>query len=229
MKNVWLAGALALAVLGGAGCGLLRGGTARGPEPRWEDSAPYPGAPAATNVATDEQKEKQVNQLAGETNETVTAAYRLKVGDVVNIIIRAPAAENFEMAIDENGNIKLPYIDTVPAVGLTPTELEARIKRTYLDKKIFRMMTVNVFVPLRSYFVRGEVRSPGRFPLTTGMTLLQAVVTAGGFTEYADERDVRVIRGERRMRYSIREIEAHPEKDMAIEAGDVIVVTRRFL
>lgn len=229
MKNIWFMGALALALVGGAGCGLLRGGAAPGPEPRWEDSAPYPNAPAPGSADEQKEKEKQVERLATETNETATAAYRLKVGDVVSIIIRAPAAETFEMAIDENGDIKLPYVDTVPAVGLTPTELEARIKRTYLDKKIFRMLTVNVYVPLRSYFVRGEVRAPGRFPLTTGMTLLQVVVTAGGFTEFADERDVRIIRGDRRLRYSIREIEAHPEKDVEIEAGDVIIVTRRFL
>ncbi|MBP7276147.1 MAG: polysaccharide export protein [Kiritimatiellae bacterium] len=200
-----------------SGCGLFRGGDSAGPQPRWEETPPY--------EAAEQQKEQEVEKLA---QEVPSGVYRLKVGDVVSIIIRSPAAENFEMAIDENGQIKLPYIDTVPAVGLTPTELESRIKRTYLDKKIFRMVTVNVFVPLRSYFVRGEARSPGRFPLTAGMTLVQAIATAGGFTEFADQNDVRVIRGERRLRYSVRKMEANPEEDIAIEAGDVIVVTRKI-
>lgn len=199
------------------GCGLFRGRDGAALQPRWEDVSPY--------ASVDEQKEKEVEKLA---QEAPAGVYRLKIGDVVSIVIRSPAAETFEMAIDENGNIKLPYIDTVPAVGLTPTELEARIKRTYLDKKIFRMVTVNVFVPLRSYFVRGEVRNPGRFPLTSGMTLVQAIATAGGFTEFADQNDVRVVRGERRLRHSVRKMEANPEEDIAVEAGDVIIVTRRF-
>jgi protein involved in polysaccharide export with SLBB domain len=223
----WIPALLAVAWLVlGVGCGTrspVRPGGAAMPELRWEgDVGAEEGAGAQA------AKEREVERLAREMSESPTAVYRLKIGDVVSIAIRTPQAENFEMAIDENGNIKLPYIDIVSAVGLTPAELESRIKRAYIEGQIYKMVTVNVFVPLRSYFVRGEVRQPGRFPLTTGMTLVQAIAACGGFTDFADPRDVRVLRGDRRIRFNVRDMETNPEKDVSIEAGDVIIVTRRF-
>jgi protein involved in polysaccharide export with SLBB domain len=223
----WGSVLFAIALLAaGVSCGssspLRRGGEPM-PELRWEGDAGSEGGAAAEAA-----KEREVERLARDMSESPTAVYRLKIGDVVSIMIRTPQAESFEMAIDENGNIKLPYIDIVSAVGLTPAELESRIKRAYIDGQIYKMVTVNVFVPMRSYFVRGEIRQPGRFPLTTGMTLVQAIAACGGFTDFADPRDVRVLRGDRRIRFNVRDMETNPEKDVSIEAGDVIIVTRRF-
>jgi protein involved in polysaccharide export with SLBB domain len=223
----WVQFLLAAGILwAGAGCSSLFGrGAEEMPELRWEGDVAPEAAPDAPKLT---EKEEEVERLAREARDGSTGVYRLKIGDVVSIMIRTPQAESFEMAIDENGNIKLPYVDIVSAVGLTPAELESRIKRAYIDGKIYKMMTVNVFVPMRSYFVRGEVRQPGRFQLTTGMTLVQAVAACGGFSDFADARDVRVLRGDRRLRFNVRDMETNPEKDVPIEAGDVIIVTRRF-
>ena len=91
------------------------------------------------------------------------------------------------------------------------------------------MLTVNVFIPLRSYYVRGEVRQPGRFALTTGMTLVQAIATAGGFTDFADAGDIRILRGDKKLKFNVKDLEAHPEKDVDLETNDIIIVTRSFL
>lgn len=224
-------------VIAGAvtGCGTMK---------RWLGRSPAVGAPemrwdrgnsttnATSSVAnTAAAKETEVERLAAENKGPAApvVAYRLRSGDVVTIAIRAPQVENFEMVVDEYGNIKLPYIDTVQALGLTTAELESRIKRTYIDKKIYKMLTVNVFIPLRSYYVRGEVRQPGRFALTTGMTLVQAIATAGGFTDFADAGDIRILRGDKKLKFNVKDLEAHPEKDVDLETNDIIIVTRSFL
>jgi polysaccharide export outer membrane protein len=229
----WVAAAtVALAV---SGCGTLswfkknKGGE-DGPSMRWDRNVPY-AAVETNKPPSADARETEVDRLAraAQSGSSSAPAYRLRVGDVVSISIRAPQPEQFEMVIDENSCIKLPFIDTVQAAGLTTSELESRIKRTYIDKKIYRMVTVNVFVPMRSYFVQGEVRAPGRFPLATGMTLLQAIATAGGFSDFADRSDVRILRGDKRMRFNTKEMESHPEKDVPVETGDVIIVTRSFI
>ncbi len=155
-------------------------------------------------------------------------AYRLRVGDAIVVAVRTPAEQQFELVIDEHGLIKLPLIPDVRAAGMTGSELERTIKNAYISNKIYRDVTVNVVVPQRSYFVRGEVRAPGRYPIMGGMTLLQAIATAGGYTEFANPRRIQVSRGGQQISADAYEIERNPDGDIAIETGDVIVVPRRI-
>ena len=157
-------------------------------------------------------------------------AYRLKAADPIIIYLRGiPEGEqSVDQVIDESGAISLPYINSIQAGGRTPTEIEQAIRKAYLDQQIYKYVTVNVVVPSRSYFLRGEVRQAGRFPLVSDVTLVQAIAGAGGFTEFADAGNVEVIRGTRRFKVNIRELEKHPDRDKGIQAGDVIIVHRSF-
>lgn len=156
-------------------------------------------------------------------------AYRLRPGDAIVVAVRTPAEQQFELVIDEHGLIKLPLIPDIRAAGMTGSELERTIKSAYINNKIYRDVTVNVMVPQRSYFVRGEVRAPGRYPIIGGVTLLQAIAAAGGYTEFANPRRIQVSRGGQQFTADAYEIERNPDSDIAIETGDVIVVPRRFL
>lgn len=155
-------------------------------------------------------------------------AYRLRVGDALVVAVRTPAEQMFELVIDEHGLIKLPLIPDIRAAGMTGSELERTIKNAYINNKIYRDVTVNVVVPQRSYFVRGEVRAPGRYPISGGLTLLQAIASAGGYTEFANPRRIQVSRGGQQISADAYEIEKNPDSDIAIETGDVIVVPRRI-
>lgn len=156
-------------------------------------------------------------------------AYRLRPGDPIVVAVRTPAEQQFELVVDEHGLIKLPLIPDIRAAGMTGSELERTIKSAYINNKIYRDVTVNVMVPQRSYFVRGEVRAPGRYPIIGGVTLLQAIAAAGGYTEFANPRRIQVSRGGQQFTADAYEIERNPDSDIAIETGDVIVVPRRFL
>ncbi len=155
-------------------------------------------------------------------------AYRLRVGDAVVVSVRAPAEQQYELIIDEYGMIKLPMIPDIRAAGMTGSELERAIKSSYINNKIYREVTVNVLVPQRSYFVRGEVRAPGRYPIIGGVTLLQALAAAGGYTEFADPRRIQITRQGAQINANARDIERNQADDIAIETGDVIVVPRTW-
>jgi len=152
-------------------------------------------------------------------------AYRLRPGDGIVVNVHTPAVQQFEVVLDENGMIKLPLIPDIRAAGLTAAELGRYIKNAYIANKIYRDVTVNVIIPQRSYFVRGEVRAPGRYPLSSGLTLMQALAAAGGYTEFANPRRVQILRGGTTITVDARD----PDQDMAIETGDIIVVPRSVL
>ena len=184
---------------------------------------PVPPSSAATTGA--------VTAVAPEAAET-SKAFLLKAADplVVKLVGILPRDEEHERVIDEEGFIKLPHIGRVKAAGLSPSQLEDEIERQYVvEKKIYRSITVAVITPSRSFFIQGEVRLPGRIQLVGGqVTLLRAIAQAGGYTEFADETDVRVIRNNHTTRYNARELNKNPERDVRIEPGDVINVTRSF-
>ncbi|MBU1692958.1 MAG: polysaccharide export protein, partial [Verrucomicrobia bacterium] len=157
--------------------------------------------------------------------------YRMKTGDPVFIALRGipgypGGQQNIEGILDENGCINLPFLDFVEAAGKTPSELEREIMTRYIEGGFYRTLGVNIIIPTQSYFVRGEVRGAGRFQLTGRMTILQALATAGGFTEFANSRRVELLRGNQRIVVNVRELEKHPARDKELEAGDVIIVPR---
>ena len=155
------------------------------------------------------------------------SAYLIKAGDPVVVHLRGiPQEQEIEDQVDETGYINLPFINEIMAAGKSGSELERLIRKTYIDQQIYRNIMVNVILPSQSYYVRGEVRQPGRVPLASGVTMVQAIAAAGGYTEFANSSKVQLLRGSKSTYYDVRDFEKHPEKDVAIEAGDVIVVHR---
>ena len=178
-------------------------------------SAPPPGevAPSTAYVASP---------------STDGVAYLLKVGDVVQIYLRGiPTADAIEDVIDEDGMISLPLINEIQAAGMTASELERSIRKTYLEQDIYRNIAVNVVVPTRYYFIQGEIRQPGRFQIVTTMRVSQAIAAAGGYTEYASgqvlvKRSGRIIKTIK----DSRRLERTPEDDILLEPDDIIEVRR---
>ena len=173
------------------------------------------------------------NDSAATSTMSSSTVYRLKAGDPIVVYLRGipgvPGGEQqMEDIIDENGAISLPYVGSIQAGGKTSTEFEQTIQKTYLERQIYKYITVNVVVPSRSYYVRGEIRQPGRFPLLSRVTVIQAIAAAGGFTEFANPSKVEILRGNQRLRINAAEFEKYPERDKEIESGDVIIVQRSF-
>ncbi len=184
---------------------------------------------AAEQAEQDAMLEADTDESGMDLAMHVVSGYRLQAGDPVYVYLRGiPEASDYEFVLPHDGYINLPYISPVQAIGLTTSELQRRIHDTYIGEQIYRQITVNVILPNQSYFVRGEVRQPGRFPLTSGMTLLRAIAAAGGYTEYARPSRVQIMRADDGSTevHNARRLEQNPEQDVEIRARDVITVRR---
>lgn len=158
-----------------------------------------------------------------------TGPYRLQIGDSLMVKIQGSRTDDeIKDIIDENGDITMPYLGRIFAAGKTSSELEEAIQRAYVSEQIYNDIDITVLISGRDYYVRGEVRNPGKFSLLGGqINLSQALAEAGGYTDFARLSRVRIIRGNRTFRINMRELENDPDKNVIIEAGDLIVVPRK--
>jgi len=162
-------------------------------------------------------------------NELEDARYRLKAGDTVYITLTGSGGlnEQLETVVDEQGDVKLRFIGAVKAGGRTTTELEREIEAEYTERqKIYKEVVVRVVVPNTYYFIGGEVRQPGRFPMIGRVTLSQAIVAAGNFTEWANSKRIFLVRDNERREINFRDIREDPTEDVELQPGDVITVDR---
>lgn len=135
-----------------------------------------------------------------------------------------------EMQVDASGRISMPLVGTVDARGRTAAEL-ARTIETVLSGRYVRHpdVTVNIKSSVSQVVtVDGQVVEPGLYPVTNQMTLMRAIASARGFSEYAREDDVVILRTVegRKMAglYNVAAIRRGTYDDPAIYANDVIVV-----
>ena len=124
--------------------------------------------------------------LAGGTEEF--GDYTLGAGDQIRISVLHEDNLTMEVRLSDRGTISYPMIGQINAGGKTTREVEAVIRDELSGKYLMDpQVSVNI-VEFRKYFVGGEVKSPGGFPFTPGMTVQQAIAQAGGLTGEASEQ-----------------------------------------
>lgn len=152
---------------------------------------------------------------------------QLRPGDSLSIsLLGIPEPINSGVQIDEQGTIRLPYIGSVTASGLTVSELSQTIRRAYIDKKFFTMLDVSVAVTERYVYIGGEVQRPGRIVWSPDLTLAKAIQSAGGFTLYAKETKVMLSRDRNAYHFDVRLAQRNPDEDPLLFPGDSIQVAR---
>jgi len=151
----------------------------------------------------------------------------LSRGDRIMISLRGiPRAEEIKNVIDGLGEVTLPYIGQVRVAGLTASEAERLIETQYIEGGIYRNINVIVVAEDKVYFVQGEVARQGKFSMSGDVTLLQAITEAGGYTPFANRRNIKVIRGDQVLFFNARDIADGKSNDPPVLADDIIVVQR---
>ena len=159
----------------------------------------------------------------------------LRIGDPKELKIAGVPAEdqsqvNNTYSVDSGGAINLPYIGKVHAEGMTPAALARAIEDNYRSNKIYTNPNVTIIMQPTARFVNvgGSVRSPSRVPFTEDMTLLTAINASGGFNDFADQRHVRLLRGNEVTVYDVRRFRKDPSQDVKLRPGDKIEVPQSF-
>ena len=168
---------------------------------------------------------------AKEAEAASVGDYRIGVGDVLNIQVWKEADLTRSVPVRPDGKISFPLLDDIQAAGLTPLELKAilteRLKQ-YLSEPRVTVLVEEV----NSYkvYVMGEVVTQGALVLKNKTDLLQAISLAGGFTPFAKEKEIIIIRnnGKRDARIAVnyeRILSGKtPEQNLVLEPGDTVVV-----
>jgi polysaccharide export outer membrane protein len=154
------------------------------------------------------------------------------VGDTVAVTFSGlPDNDNptpHQEPIKEDGTITLPDIGKIQAAGKTAGELQNEIHDLYVPK-YYTHLTVTVSTGDRVYYVRGEVKVPGRQLYVGETTVSRAITSAGDFTDFASHKDVLLIRSTgQRIKVNMDKVMEGKAVDPPVYPGDQIEVERRF-
>ena len=159
------------------------------------------------------------------------AAYKIGPQDMLQIDVWKEPEITRLVPVRPDGKITLPLLNDVQAAGLTPMEL-ANVISEGLKKYINNpQVTVSVStINSRRVYVTGEVTKPGAFAMLPNMTVLQALTSAGGFTQFAKIKSIYVLRVEggkqTKVPFNYKAVVEgkKPEENIELQPGDTVVV-----
>ncbi|HNQ84959.1 MAG TPA: polysaccharide biosynthesis/export family protein [Deltaproteobacteria bacterium] len=155
--------------------------------------------------------------------------YLIGASDLLEISVWGEENLSRQVTVRSDGFISLPLVGDVRTAGRTPSQLkedlESRLSQYIKDPRC----AVIVLEPRsKRYYVQGQVAQPGQFTLDKVLTLTQVIPIAGGFTEWADDDSIVILReeGDKKIRMEVdfsRIIKGKAE-DVPIKPGDTIIV-----
>jgi polysaccharide export outer membrane protein len=166
---------------------------------------------------------------AAVTPATTDQEYRIGPQDVVQIDVWKEPEITRTIPVRPDGKISLPLLNDVQAAGLTAMQLAGSIREGLTKYLNNPQVTVTVTqINSRRVFVTGEVAKAGALSLLPSMTVLQALSSSGGFTQFAREKDIYILRNENgkqvKLPFNYKDVVKGKKEDILLQPGDVIVV-----
>jgi polysaccharide export outer membrane protein len=153
--------------------------------------------------------------------------------DMLQISVWGNPELNVHLPVRPDGMISVPLVGDIRAAGTTPLELKKNLEKELV--KFVKAPVVSVMVTAVKSFsnsrirVTGAVKAPGVFPYAGGMTALDAVLIAGGFTEFASQNDVLIVRKEgnalTNITVKLKDVmKGKASKNVLLKPGDIVSV-----
>jgi polysaccharide export outer membrane protein len=154
-------------------------------------------------------------------------AYRIGPEDLLSIKVWREPDLSGMFTVRPDGKITLPLSGELTAGGLTPVELTKVVKEAY--SKIVNSPEIILQVDAvrsKKYFLVGEVNRTGAFPLAVPTTILEAINSAGGLREFANQKNIVILRGGKPLKFNYKDVirGKNLEQNILLENGDHIVV-----
>jgi polysaccharide biosynthesis/export protein len=182
----------------------------------------------------------QARQTAGSTQQTGSAngaplvlpkGYVIGPEDVLSIVVWREKDLSGDVVVRPDGKISLPLLNDVQAAGYTPEQLAEIVEKAAIKYVTDSDTTVIVKqINSRKVYVLGEVGKPGAFPLTSEMNVLQLIASVGGLAEFADKKNVMILRiengRERRFKFNYNEVieGKNLQQNIMLQPGDTVLV-----
>jgi len=186
---------------------------------------------AALAVGQSEQSTTPEKAASGMPAAGASSSYVIQPGDVLDIQVWKEPEVSKAVPVRPDGKISLPLVNDVQASGLTAgvltADLTQRLKKFISDPQVTVMVTQ---INSQRFYVMGEVARGGTYPLMPGMTVLQGLSGAGGFTPFANPKKIYILRDEggKQVKYPFNYKDVvkgkNEDENIALKAGDTIVV-----
>ena len=160
--------------------------------------------------------------VAAQTSD-VAPPYRLESGDRLQITVYGHEDLSGEFELDGGGRAALPLIGAVDLEGLTLRQAEAAIEGSLKPDYLVNPRVGAQMISHRPFYILGEVQQPGSYPYKVGLTAMEAVALAGGYTHRAREDGLFIIR-----RSDPHRRRQDADESTAVLPGDTIRVVERF-
>lgn len=156
-------------------------------------------------------------------------------GDAFSVRVYGEDAMSGSHQVAPDGTINFPLLGPVEVAGLEPPEVAKELETRLRERDLLRNPHVSVYVERyasKRVSVMGAVANPGTFPLEPGMTVVEAITRAGGFSALADQDGTIVTRrlGDETVRYRVpvARVTKGEAQDIEVAAGDIIYVPERL-
>jgi polysaccharide export outer membrane protein len=188
-------------------------------------------------LAVAAQAQKNTKEGAADANDAAQQKasqdpnYVIGGQDVLDISVWKEPDLTRQVPVRPDGKISLPLLNDVQAAGLTPSDLAARITDSL--KKFVTNPQVTVIVSAinsQRVYILGEVSRAGAYPMLPQMTVLQALSSAGGFTQFANPKKIYVMRTssgkQEKFPFNYNDVIKGKQSDenIVLKAGDTIVI-----
>ncbi len=150
--------------------------------------------------------------------------YKLGANDRLRITVFGQPTLTGEYALDGNGVLSFPLVGNVPADGLTTSQLQKAIAAKLAPDYLVNPDVSAEVITRRPFYVIGEVQKPGNYPYLTGITAINAVAMAGGFTRRARKNDFYV----RRTDQNGQTVRIEANSGTVLQPGDTLDVRERL-
>ncbi len=174
-------------------------------------------------------REPKTSSAAKDPNKD--PSYVIGPNDVLDVrVFKEPDLSLQAVKVRPDGKISVPLLNDIQAEGLTPVQLgvsiAAQLRKYLTEPKVTVIVIQNTG---QRIYVVGEVTRPGPISLLPGMTIVQALAMAGGFTEYANKKGTYVLRTENGksnlLRFNYKKaIRGDVSENIGLKDGDTVVI-----
>jgi len=199
--------------------------------PSTPPATPPATAPGASIDSTATPSAAAAAATAAAQPLTPPADYVIGPDDLLDIVFWREKDLSLEVMVRPDGRISLPLLNDVQAAGLTPDQLRQKLMTE--GQRFVEDPNATVVVKQinsRRLFVTGQVAKPGVYPLTGPTTVLQAISMVGGVLEYADSKNIIIMRTENgrpvNYRFNYKDVirQKNLKQNILLKPGDTIVV-----
>lgn len=176
-------------------------------------------------------------QASGSTPADPSPQYRIGPGDILKIFVWQNPDLSVTVPVLPDGRISTPLDGDMAAVGKTTTELSRDIEHKlarYLKNPVVNVMVTSPHAALSQVSVIGEIAHPESLPFSTGMTVMQAVLDAGGPTQWAKLSDAKIVRHidgkTTTIHVNLYKLLDHGDlrQNVTLKVGDVVVIPTSY-